>query len=200
MKPFAPLALIAAIWLSGCEDPYTPPTFTSDGDLIFLSGDIDDTALDALKEVIADNPQAKTLVLTYVGGSVDDEANLELAQEVRRLGLATVVPTGGLIASGGTDLFLAGTKRTLGQGACVGVHAWATDGYTARDIPGDDPEHQGYIDYFTFVGIDPEFYWYTLEAAPAEEMHWMSATEARQFDMATTPIPTLGSEPACQER
>ena len=59
-----------------------------------------------------------------VQGSVDDEANIAAARLVRERGLNTLIPGSGMIASGGTDFFLAGVKRTVQPGAKIGVHSW----------------------------------------------------------------------------
>jgi hypothetical protein len=35
------------------------------------------------------------------------------------------------------------------------------------------------------MGIPADFYWYTLEAASAENIHWMTAQEIAQYDILT---------------
>lgn len=186
--------------LASCGEYYTPVSFVAQGDQIIASGTIDETTLSAFEAVIAKNPEARILVLQYIEGSVDDDANVIFSREVRRAGFDTVVPSNGLVASGGTDLFLAGNRRTLQPGACVGVHSWAGSGLVATELPEDDPEHDRYLDYFKDIGVDAEFYWYTLFAAPADSMHWMTAAEANQYDMTTRGAPALGSATVCDER
>lgn len=188
------------VLLASCGDYYTPVSFVSQGDQIIASGTIDETTLSAFEEAIAENPEARTLVLQYIEGSVDDDANVIFSREVRRAGFDTIVPSNGLVASGGTDLFLAGKRRVLQPGACVGVHSWAGSGLVATELPEDDPEHDRYLDYFKDIGVDEEFYWYTLYAAPADSMHWMTATEANLYDMTTRGAPALGSATVCDER
>nr|WP_216600232.1 alpha/beta hydrolase [Ruegeria sp. HKCCD7559] len=186
--------------LASCGAYYTPVSFVAQGDQIIASGTIDETTLSAFEEVTAQNPEARTLVLQYIEGSVDDDANVIFAREVHRAGFDTVVPSNGLVASGGTDLFLAGNRRVLQPGACVGVHSWAGSGLVATDLPEDDPEHDRYLDYFKDIGVDEEFYWYTLFAAPADSIHWMTAAEANRFDLTTRGAPALGSATVCDER
>ncbi|NOD32505.1 alpha/beta hydrolase [Ruegeria atlantica] len=186
--------------LASCGAYYTPVSFVAQGDQIIASGTIDETTLSAFEEVTAQNPEARTLVLQYIEGSVDDDANVIFAREVHRAGFDTVVPSNGLVASGGTDLFLAGNRRVLQPGACVGVHSWAGSGLVATDLPEDDPEHDRYLDYFKDIGVDEEFYWYTLFAAPADSMHWMTTAEANRFDLSTKGAPALGSATVCDER
>jgi len=194
------LAIAVLPLLVACAEQYTPVSFVAQGDQIIASGTIDHTTLAAFQEVIADNPQAQTLVLQYIEGSVDDDANVVFSRVVHDEGFDTIVPSDGMVASGGTDLFLAGQQRILRPGACVGVHSWSGSGLIAANLPEDDPEHDRYLDYFEDIGVDEEFYWFTLDAAPAEEMHWMTAAEANKFNMTTRAAPQLGSQVVCDER
>lgn len=116
------------------------------------------------------------------------------------MGITTIVPSGGLVASGGTDLFLAGVQRIIEPGACIGVHSWAAEDFTATDIPRTSPEHDRYLDYYNDVGIDLAFYWFTLEAAPADDMHWMTAMEVGQYGVSTSPAPSLATDAVCNNR
>ncbi len=192
--------LAAALLLAACADPYTPVSFTAQGDRIVASGTIDHTTLSAFEEVIGEHPGIKTLVLQNIEGSVDDDANVVFSRVVRDEGFDTVVPSDGMVASGGTDLFLAGKRRVLEPGACVGVHSWGGGGYVAAELPEDHPEHDRYLDYFRDIGVDPGFYWFTLDAASEDEIHWMSAAEADRFDLTTRKAPQLGSAAVCDAR
>ena len=192
--------LICLPLLAGCAEDYTPLSFVVQGDQIVATGTIDHTALSTFEEVIARNPNLRTLVLQNIEGSLDDDANVIFSRVVRAEGFNTVVPSNGLVASGGTDLFLAGNRRTLQPGACVGVHSWGGGGYVAAELPEDHPEHDRYLNYFLDIGVDEGFYWFTLDAAPAEEMHWMTAAEANRFDVATAPVQRLGSTEDCDAR
>lgn len=194
------LSLVCLAVLASCAEQYTPVSFVAQGEQIIATGTIDHTTLAAFEEVIALNPQSKTLVLQYIEGSVDDDANVVFSRVVRDEGFDTIVPSGGMVASGGTDLFLAGQRRILLPGACVGVHSWSGSGIIATELPEDDPEHDRYLDYFQDIGVNPEFYWFTLEAAPAEGMHWMTAAEADRFGMTTRAAPSLGTPAVCDER
>jgi hypothetical protein len=155
------------------------------GDQLVVNGVIDQRSLEGFGAAIKANPGIATLVLNAVPGSADDEANLQLARIVRDLRLETVVPSGGLVASGGTDLFLAGAERRIEPDACIGVHSWASAEGPGTDFPQDAPAHDPYLDYYEAIGIDPAFYWFTLDAAPADGMHWMTAEERLRFAMAT---------------
>ncbi|WP_170400816.1 alpha/beta hydrolase [Ruegeria arenilitoris] len=200
MKSSPFLAATGFALLSACAEYYEPVRFEAQGDEIVVVGTIDHTTLTEFEEVTRQNPQIKTLVLQYIEGSVDDDANVIFSRVVREQGFDTVVPSDGMVASGGTDLFLAGNRRVLETGACVGVHSWGGWNIVATEIPEDDPEHDRYLDYYEDIGVDDAFYWYTLDAAPAEGMHWMTAAEADLYDLTSGRAPRLGSPAICDER
>lgn len=192
--------LMGVALIAGCATPYEPLEFVTRGDEIIVTGVIDRRALRTFEREADRNPQAKTLVLQLVDGSADDDANVVFSRVVRERGFDTVVPSDGLVASGGTDLFLAGNQRTLEPGACVGVHSWSSARLEGAELPRDDPEHDIYTAYFEAIGADPDFYWYTLEVASSDEMHWMSAAEVDRFDMTTGATPRLSDEATCFAR
>ena len=200
MKLTPTLALLACVCTAGCFGGYTPLAFSVEGERIIANGVIDGTSQAAFEAVSAAHPQARTLVLQNIAGSVDDVANVIFARAVRAQGFDTVVPGDGMIASGGTDLFLAGVGRVLEPGACVGVHSWAASDYTATDIPRSDPEHERYLTYYDEMGIARAFYWYTIEAAPAEEIYWMRAEEVAQYALTTQPVTRLSQGATCDAR
>ena len=157
------------------------------------SGVIDRRTPGRLAKAMADHKNIKVLVLSYGPGSDDDEAKLQASRMVRNAGLTTVVPAKGLIASGGTDMFLAGKRRIVEKGACVGVHSWVAGNRQGADFPDNSGEHRLYLDYYRAIGINPDFYWFTLDAADADEMHWMSVSEINAFRVATRKL-THGGE------
>lgn len=196
-----PAVTVSAMFLAGCVPEYTPLEFAVQGDRIVANGTIDADSLAAFEAVANDNPAIKTLLLQSIAGSVDDEANLAFSRIVRDLGFDTIVPADGMIASGGTDLFLAGNRRILEAGACVGVHSWSGGwGRPAAELPRDHREHRRYLDYYRDMEVDPQFYWFTLEAAPASDMHWMTAKEADRFGLSTGQAPELGAPGVCEVR
>lgn len=194
------MSVLSLSLLTACMgSDYEPMHFTSNGTEIVARGAIDAGTLGRFREAVAQHPDAKILVLEMVEGSVDDEANLIFSREVRARGFATMVPSHGMIASGGTDLFLAGTTRRIAPGACVGVHSWGGE-VEGRDVPETDPAHQDYLSYYADLGIPGAFYWFTLDAAGADEMHWMTASEVARFAMTTAPAQTLSSAAVCETR
>lgn len=195
------LTLLACAFVAGCESyDYDPLSFRYQDGAIVAVGTIDATTLAAFEKITQAHPQAKTLVLQTIHGSVDDEANLIFSRFVRTQGFDTVVPADGMVASGGTDLFLAGNQRHLEPGACVGVHSWGGPGPAAASLPRDHREHKPYLAYYRDLQVEEEFYWFTLAAAPAEEMHWMTADEANRFAMTSVPAQSLSSRQICETR
>ena len=190
-----------AFLLSGCGAwDYPPVEFTVEGDMIVATGVVDRSAIRSFREITAESPGAKTLVLRTIDGSADDEANLELGRMVRRAGFTTIVPSDGLVASGGTDLFLAGVVRILEEGACVGVHSWGDDDVDGSSLPRTSSSHRPYLEYYRFMEIPEGFYWFTLESASASDIHWMDRSETDGFGITTNPSPRLGSSKECDHR
>jgi len=210
------LALMAVLALGGgcslsdeeCVATNESATFQVDGDAIAMNGVIDCTTADRFFTLLDSSPGVTTLRLDYVPGSDDDDANFIFGQQVHKRGLRTHVPdlrlnpgnasagervAAGLIASGGVDLFLAGIERTVGEGACLGVHSWEDeDGVQGGDLPPDDETHDLYLNYFAAIGyaLGRDFYFYTLGVAPAERLHYMTRAELDQFDMVTGDLPS----------
>ncbi|MEL6179103.1 MAG: hypothetical protein AAFS10_09120, partial [Myxococcota bacterium] len=136
-----------------------------------MNGVIDARTVITVETLLADHPEVTRIVLEDCPGSANDEANLRAARLIRQAELATHVPSNGVIASGAVDFFLAGTTRTadVAGGARLGVHSWGGDGIEGADVPRNDPAHQLYLDYYAEMGIPADFYWFTLEAASADE-------------------------------
>lgn len=164
-----------------------PATFTFDDGDLWMSGEIDTSTPDDLLRALNAHPDVEWIVLEYVPGSNNDDANLIASRIVRQRGLNTVIPSGGLIASGGTDFFLAGKERIVERGACIGVHSWSDDDDPTppTKLPRNHVAHQMFLEYYRELGIPEQFYWYTLKAATADGMHYMSETEIRNYGVAT---------------
>lgn len=87
-------------------------------------------------------------------GTGDDEANFALARMVRKAGIATYIPDGGSVRSGGVELFLAGAKRIAAPSAEFAVHSWMDeDGREADDFAADDPVNLEYIAFYREMGL-----------------------------------------------
>lgn len=180
----AGLLLMTAI---ACTGYHRPAVFFAEDQRLIMEGVIDTDTPRRLAEVLERHPHITTIVLLDVEGSVDDAAGLAAGRLVREKGLATHIPAAGVVASGGTDFFLAGAKRTVETGAKIGVHAWAEGrgGQTANGFAEDHPNHRPYLDYYRDMDVPEAFYWFTLKAAPAESMHWMTEAELAEFGFIT---------------
>ena len=77
-----------------------------------------------------------------------ENAYLRAAVLVHRHGFTTVIPHNGLIASGGTDFFLAGRSRIVESGARIGVHSWGEIAGHGSEIDRDDEAHEVFLEFF----------------------------------------------------
>ena len=160
-------------------------------DTIYMKGVIYDNTLNDIKKILNNNPEITTLVMEDVPGSINDEINLLASREIRKRHINTYLPENGMVASGGTDMFLAGKKRQVHPTAKLGVHSWSGGDKAALDYPKDDDAHKPYLDYYKEMQIPVDFYWYTLEEAPANEMHWMTTKEIEHYQIVTHKVPEL---------
>ncbi len=164
--------------------------FRVQGNRAYLNGTLGKRTFNQVVDLMTSHPEVDTIVEENVPGSIDDETNMETGRLIRKFGLNTHVPADGEISSGGVDLFLAGVKRTLEKGARVGVHSWGTgdpNGLTARDYPRDAEEHKAQLSYVTeMLGESgPDFYFFTLDAAPFDGMHYMTDEEIARWKLTT---------------
>ena len=157
-------------------------------DSLFMEGVIYSGTLKDFQKVLAKNPQITTLVMVEVPGSVDDEINLQASLLIREHQINTYIPENAWVASGGTDMFLAGEKRDIHPTAKLGVHSWHGEEKAALEYPRNHEIHQKYLKYYKDLGIPTEFYWYTLEAAPGNEMHWMTGDEIDLYNVVTSKL------------
>ena len=165
-----------------------PLTLQVDGARAIFRGFIDSTAPAKVQSLIDNNPEVKVIVLAYGPGSIDDDANLEAALLVNQAGLGTCVPENGLIDSGAVDFYLAGVVRRLADSAVVGVHSWGAYSFDGSvidgsDLPMNDPAHQSYLNFYQQIGVNADFYWFTLQAAPANGMYNMTAEDKVTYQM-----------------
>jgi len=166
-------------------------TFEVRGELAIMRGVIGASTPSSVLELAFKNPRVRTIVLANVPGSIDDVSNVRAGRYIRQLGLGTHVPADGEVASGGTDLFLAGKHRSAEPGALFGIHSWDGGPVAATDLAKDHEDHRLYLDYYDEMGIPGEFYWRTLSAAPPEGNHWMTEDELERFDFFTDESPVL---------
>jgi|GEM_PF-435070 Ca2+-binding EF-hand superfamily protein len=159
--------------------------FKINGELAMMNGVIDATTPGKILRLALEHPQVTTIVLEDVPGSMDDESMMRAAKLVRALGLNTHAMSYSFIASGGVDFFQAGVIRTADKGAKFGVHSWSAGNVEGADLAREHEEHLPYLQYYELMGIPTDFYWFTLQAAPADGNYWMSADDIKRFRMLT---------------
>ena len=199
------ICTLVALTLSACIDNSEEIEVVQQGDTLDVFGAIDARTVHILRDAKAAAPEVTTLRLVNIPGSLDDEASLTgLAAFVKEEKLAIVVPSDGIVASGGTDMAVMSLDRVIENGACVGVHSWGGGGVfgstSGADAPRDDPQHQLYLDFYKTVDVPEELYWFTLEAAGPDGIHWMSPEEINRFNLSNVPLDETISETARERR
>ncbi|MEO5586241.1 MAG: alpha/beta hydrolase [Novosphingobium sp.] len=126
-------------------------------------------------------PAIALLEMVECPGTEDDRANLRLGRMLHARGIATHVPDGGSVRSGGVELFLAGVRHTAAPRAEFAVHAWADeDGREPKDYAADAPENRAYLDYYREMGMSTEqaaaFYAMT-NSVPNAQATWLTAAD-----------------------
>ncbi len=160
-----------------------------DGVTVEMNGDIKRSTLKHFNKLESSFPNINRINIKECGGSLDDETNLEMSKKVHKKGIHIHLMDNGLIASGGVDFFVAGTKRTKGKNCKIGVHAWAGDKDVATDYPVGHAFHLQYINYYVSVGFTQkeaeDFYYFTINSAPANSIHWMTDEEISKYKLIT---------------
>ncbi len=148
--------------------------------------DVTDSASPAqFTAMLRAHPGISLIELIECPGTEDDRANLRLGRMIHAHGIATFVPAGGSVRSGGVELFLAGARRIADPAAEFAVHSWSDEyGREARDYPPDSPENRAYIDYYREMGMTAAqaraFYTMTNSAA-FSSAKWLSGAEMARW-------------------
>ncbi len=173
--------------LSACLAPVTGDTIIQlEGDTASIDGTLGGLTTAQVERIHEERPEVTRLSMGYVPGSTDDHANMQTGRLVRAYGWSTAVVDSGTIASGGVDLFCAGFGRSVGEGAQLGVHSWSDGVHDATDYPEDHHAHQAQLEYHSeMLGdeLGPAFYWFTIYAAPADGIHWMTEAEIDSYGL-----------------
>lgn len=156
-------------------------------DVAYLSGLLTSRLPEQLKNALSEHSNITDLVLVDVPGSNDQLATMKAARMIRHLGINTHIAQTGYVLSGGVDLFLGGVKRTIGAGAGVGVHSWRDTQSWGSEINLADPVHASYVNFYLEMGVPERFYWFTLDAAPAERIYFLSPEEIYDYRLVTDP-------------
>ncbi len=125
------------------------------GERAELSGVIETGSAAQFKQMLAAYPRINQIDMIDCPGTNDDAANFKIARMIRKAGIATYIPDGGSVRSGGVELFLAGVRRVAEPGAEFAVHSWQDeDGREADDVPANDPINLEYINYYREIGMN----------------------------------------------
>ena len=160
---------------------------SQDANTAIMNGIIGSNTPEHWDNFIAAFPSTNKIIMKDCPGSEDDTANLQAARKIRNSNLTIHLPADAEIASGAVDLFLAGTTRTRESGSKVGVHSWSDGSNDATAFPVGHANHQPYIDYYKEMGFSQEdaeaFYYFTIDAATASSIHWMTDAEIEEFKL-----------------
>jgi len=148
-------------------------------------GDINSGAAQLFANMLSRHPGISRIDFIDCPGTNDDAAIFAIARMIRARNIATHVPDGGFVGSGGVDLFLAGAIRSAAPSAEFAVHSWIDqNGMQAGDFAIGDPVHQEYLSYYREIGMEREkalaFYRLT-NSAPFEDALYLKPHDIAQF-------------------
>lgn len=161
------------------------------GDTATMYGILGATSPALIEKLHRNHPNVTKIVMQDVPGSEDDEKALLADELVRKYKYHTHVPKDGHVASGGTDMFTAGLIRTIETGAKLGVHSWAEsddqgNAIAGSSYPKSSLKHKPYHDFYKLMNIHVDFYWFTMNAAPADGIHYMTVAEMQKYNLLTS--------------
>ena len=168
------------VLLLGCTQSLQ---FEIAGNTAIMTGDLTSSSPDVVARLLEDNPQLEWIELLDCPGSTDDASAYVAARMIRNAGINTRVPADGDIASGAVDFFIAGVQRDVLAGGKVGVHSWSDGAIEGSEVSAGDPEHDLYLEFYAEMGIASDFYWFTLNAAPSDGLHYMTRDELQQYGL-----------------
>ena len=158
------------------------------GNEAFLSGELGVRTYRQIKNMITDHPDVRTITLTEIEGSVDDEINLHAGRLIREAGLTTKVTKDSKVHSGGVDLLCAGLKRIIETGAVLEVQTRNNMSIEGVTYPKDHPAHQHHLTYFQeMLGekAGSKYYFLTIRASPAKYVPRLTAQQIKKWNLAT---------------
>ena len=152
-----------------------------DGTRAAIVGLTDQRSPAEFSAMLRDYPGISLLEMVECPGTEDDRANLQLGRMIHARGIATHVPKGGSVRSGGVELFLAGARRIADPGAEFAVHAWADeDGLEPGDYAATAPENRAYLDYYREMGMsaaEAATFYAMTNSVPNQDAKWLSAED-----------------------
>lgn len=150
-----------------------------------LIGSIESDTPSQFRTLLRAYPNLRQIDMIECPGTGDDEANLVLARMVRKAGIATYVPDGGSVRSGGVELFLAGAKRRAAPTAEFAVHSWMDeDGLEADDYAANDPAHKQYLAFYREMGMgdaEARAFYSMTNSAPHDDALYLSSRDIARY-------------------
>ncbi|MFD2579754.1 hypothetical protein ACFSTD_16705 [Novosphingobium colocasiae] len=119
-------------------------------------------------------------------GTEDDLANLQLGRLIRAHAIATHVPAGGSVRSGGVELFLAGTRRIADPGGRIRGPFLAGRGRPRPFgfFPPPRRKNRRYLDYYRQMGMSPieaEAFYAMTNSVPFDSARWFGPQVMSQW-------------------
>lgn len=148
--------------------------------------DVTDTRSPAqFAALLRDHPGVATLEMVECPGTDDDRANLALGRMIHARGIATHVPAGGSVRSGGVELFLAGATRSADPQAEFAVHSWEdANGREPADFAPDAPENRIYLDYYRDMGMtigEARAFYAMTNSVTFENAKWLTTADLARY-------------------
>ena len=155
---------------------------TPDSPAAYLVGELGATFPYAINALQTDYPWVKILVIKNVPGGFAMGPILDGLNMIYDAGMATVLEHDSMVASAGTDVFMAGKYRLAMKGAKIGVHNFGGDAQN-----GEDEVTMGIRRLYKKAGIHDDFYAF-MRSIPHESMHWMTADEIKRYNFSNATL------------
>lgn len=150
-----------------------------------LNGSIESDTPAQFNAMLRAFPDIRQIDMIDCPGTGDDEANLAIARRLRKAGIATNVPDGGSVRSGGVELFLAGAKRSAAPTAEFAVHSWRDeDGMEPDDFAESDPVNQEYVNYYREIGMTDakaKAFYAMTNSAPHDDVLYLKSRDIAAY-------------------
>jgi len=170
------------LWMVTAESA----SFRVEGNELHVSGLLTLISTERIDTMVEQNPGLTTLVLGEIHPESDATALLQKGVLIRSLGMNTEVAPGVTIAGPAIYLFLGGVERRLGDAAQIEVSDWQTSVGPASALPAEHPAHAERRGQVGGLLGRPDFYTFSIGAAPVGGAHRMSDNEIAEFGIVTT--------------
>ena len=193
-QPLPPLCILLFLFLfasvTACKKDYLAcygPFHIINDTLVEMEGDMGGRVEKQFAKVLDKYPGIKLVIMKECPGSRDDVSMMEAARLLKSHSINTHLAETGKIESGAVDLFLYGGKKTPDMGGQFGGEGWSDGGKEATDFPNGHEEHLLYISYYKEMGWShqeaEDLYFFIINAATADGMHWMTEQEILQYEI-----------------